>query len=534
MNIWSGFHVNAAEDSMQLLPHIRPGRLPVQLFTRPLGAYGSDPFYLSGAEKEFNPMLNRRLGSQGFGGSVAAMTSFPPQRYHYFLVLDFEATCDKPQIHPQEIIEFPILKLNGRTMEIESTFHTYVQPVVHPQLTPFATELTGIIQEMVDNQPTLCQVLERVEEWMAKEGLLDPSVKSIFVTCGDWDLKLMLPGQCEYLGLQVADYFKQWINLKKHRTRRGNLARLRLAHRASWGSATLTGLPGTPPHSPAFLGLRHAQWPSWVSAALTGLPGSPPHSPAFLGLRRSHRPSWDSATLTGLPGSPPHSPAFLGLRRTHRPPWDSAALTGLPGTLPHSPASLGLRRTHRPSWDSAALTCLPCTPPRSPAFLGLRRTHRPSWVSAALTCLPGSPPHSPTFLGLRCTHLPSWVSAALTGLPGTLPHSPAFLGLRHTHRPPWVSAALTGLPGTPPHSPAPLGLRRTHRPSWVSAALTGLPGTPPHSPAFLGLRRAYRPSWVSAALTGLPGSPPHSPAFLGSQYNLQYLYRISENYYYFA
>nr|7K05_A Chain A, ERI1 exoribonuclease 3 [Homo sapiens]7K05_B Chain B, ERI1 exoribonuclease 3 [Homo sapiens]7K06_A Chain A, ERI1 exoribonuclease 3 [Homo sapiens]7K06_B Chain B, ERI1 exoribonuclease 3 [Homo sapiens]7K07_A Chain A, ERI1 exoribonuclease 3 [Homo sapiens]7K07_B Chain B, ERI1 exoribonuclease 3 [Homo sapiens]7LPY_A Chain A, ERI1 exoribonuclease 3 [Homo sapiens]7LPY_B Chain B, ERI1 exoribonuclease 3 [Homo sapiens]7LPZ_A Chain A, ERI1 exoribonuclease 3 [Homo sapiens]7LPZ_B Chain B, ERI1 len=141
--------------------------------------------------------------------------SFPPQRYHYFLVLDFEATCDKPQIHPQEIIEFPILKLNGRTMEIESTFHMYVQPVVHPQLTPFCTELTGIIQAMVDGQPSLQQVLERVDEWMAKEGLLDPNVKSIFVTCGDWDLKVMLPGQCQYLGLPVADYFKQWINLKK-------------------------------------------------------------------------------------------------------------------------------------------------------------------------------------------------------------------------------------------------------------------------------------------------------------------------------
>lgn len=24
-----------------------------------------------------------------------------------------------------------------------------------------------------------------------------------------------LPGQCHYLGLPVADYFKQWINLKK-------------------------------------------------------------------------------------------------------------------------------------------------------------------------------------------------------------------------------------------------------------------------------------------------------------------------------
>uniref|UniRef100_A0A8B9WJZ8 ERI1 exoribonuclease family member 3 n=1 Tax=Bos mutus grunniens TaxID=30521 RepID=A0A8B9WJZ8_BOSMU len=55
----------------------------------------------------------------------------------------------------------------------------------------------------------------RVDEWMAKEGLLDPNVKSIFVTCGDWDLKVMLPGQCQYLGLPVADYFKQWINLKK-------------------------------------------------------------------------------------------------------------------------------------------------------------------------------------------------------------------------------------------------------------------------------------------------------------------------------
>ncbi|MEE6495306.1 hypothetical protein FKM82_002005 [Ascaphus truei] len=210
-----GFHVNAAGDSMQLLSHVRPARLPTKLLARLLRDPCFNLLSSSCADKGSGLMLNRKLGSQGFGASVAAMTSFPPQRYHYFLVLDFEATCDKPQIHPQEIIEFPILKLNGRTMEIESTFHTYVQPVVHPQLTPFCTELTGIIQDMVDGQPTLSQVMERVDEWMAKEGLLDPSVKSIFVTCGDWDLKLMLPGQCEYLGLQVADYFKQWINLKK-------------------------------------------------------------------------------------------------------------------------------------------------------------------------------------------------------------------------------------------------------------------------------------------------------------------------------
>ncbi|KAG8555102.1 hypothetical protein GDO81_017583 [Engystomops pustulosus] len=210
-----GFHVNAAEDSMQLSSLIRPQRLPSLLLSRSLGSAPCDPFSVLRADAGADPMLNRKLGCQGFGASVAAMTSFPPQRYHYFLVLDFEATCDKPQIHPQESSSSRVLKAKCDTMEIESTFHTLFSDRGASLLPPSAHELTGIIQEMVDGQPTLSQVLERVDEWMAKEGLLDPSVKSIFVTCGDWDLKLMLPGQCEYLGLQVADYFKQWINLKK-------------------------------------------------------------------------------------------------------------------------------------------------------------------------------------------------------------------------------------------------------------------------------------------------------------------------------
>ncbi|NXB02660.1 ERI3 exoribonuclease, partial [Cnemophilus loriae] len=204
---------DASGCSMITLLHTGAAKFPQNLLSRSRQAVS--PLFPAGVLKQFSSIVSRKLASHGFGASMAAMSSFPPQRYHYFLVLDFEATCDKPQIHPQEIIEFPILKLNGRTMEIESTFHMYVQPVVHPQLTPFCTELTGIIQGMVDGQPSLQQVLERVDEWMAKEGLLDPSVKSIFVTCGDWDLKVMLPGQCQYLGLPVADYFKQWINLKK-------------------------------------------------------------------------------------------------------------------------------------------------------------------------------------------------------------------------------------------------------------------------------------------------------------------------------
>uniref|UniRef100_A0A2C9LHQ9 Exonuclease domain-containing protein n=1 Tax=Biomphalaria glabrata TaxID=6526 RepID=A0A2C9LHQ9_BIOGL len=83
------------------------------------------------------------------------------QNFDFFLVLDFEATCDKvAQPNPQEIIEFPVLKVNATTMKVDSIFHQYVRPQFHPQLTTFCTELTGIIQAMVDNQPHLPQVLQ--------------------------------------------------------------------------------------------------------------------------------------------------------------------------------------------------------------------------------------------------------------------------------------------------------------------------------------------------------------------------------------
>ena len=41
----------------------------------------------------------------------------------------------------QEIIEFPVLKVNGKTFETEAQFHQYVQPDVNKELTDFCTEV---------------------------------------------------------------------------------------------------------------------------------------------------------------------------------------------------------------------------------------------------------------------------------------------------------------------------------------------------------------------------------------------------------
>jgi len=49
--------------------------------------------------------------------------------------------CCYVVIFLQEIIEFPVLKVNGRTFEIERQFHQYVQPDVHKELTDFCTEV---------------------------------------------------------------------------------------------------------------------------------------------------------------------------------------------------------------------------------------------------------------------------------------------------------------------------------------------------------------------------------------------------------
>ena len=69
------------------------------------------------------------------------------------------------------------------------------------------------LQEMVDNQPYFEDVFVNFQKWLAKTGACNSN--SIFVTCGDWDLKVMLPNQCQQSGIAVPTNVKHWINIKK-------------------------------------------------------------------------------------------------------------------------------------------------------------------------------------------------------------------------------------------------------------------------------------------------------------------------------
>jgi inhibitor of KinA sporulation pathway (predicted exonuclease) len=123
------------------------------------------------------------------------------------IFLDFEATCirnGRPE--PQEIIEFPSVVLDGA--ELVDRIQLYVRPTSHPTLSDFCTELTGIRQATVDAAQPFPEVLARYDEWAAKYP--DATV----VTCGDWDLKSMLPLQCWSLWIKVPERYRRWINIK--------------------------------------------------------------------------------------------------------------------------------------------------------------------------------------------------------------------------------------------------------------------------------------------------------------------------------
>ncbi|KAG7486065.1 ERI1 exoribonuclease 2 [Solea senegalensis] len=170
-----------------------------------------------------------RQRSQSSTGSKKSLVS--NQIFSYLIVIDFESTCWKEKNnYSQEIIEFPAVLLNTSSGEVESEFHTYVQPQEHPTLSEFCTELTGITQMQVEAGIPLRICLSRFCRWLQnlqlEMGVVFPNSQQrcsapspsqklcTFLTWSDWDLGVCLQYECKRKQLHKPDVLNSWIDLR--------------------------------------------------------------------------------------------------------------------------------------------------------------------------------------------------------------------------------------------------------------------------------------------------------------------------------
>jgi ERI1 exoribonuclease 3 len=68
---------------------------------------------------------------------------------------------------------------------------------------------------MINNQPCFKETFVQFQKWLEETECWNSHNKSIFVTCGDWDLQVMLPKQCQLSNIDIPSEMKHWINIKK-------------------------------------------------------------------------------------------------------------------------------------------------------------------------------------------------------------------------------------------------------------------------------------------------------------------------------
>lgn len=138
----------------------------------------------------------------------------------YICILDFEATCwENSKSH--EIIEFPSVLLewsidNNSPFVIReiSRIQIYVKPKKNPTVSKYCFDLTGISQDQVDRGVDLKSALIQHKNWLVNSiGSYDLSNVTI-VTCGNWDIKIMLQQDLKNINFTVDKLYSNWVNIK--------------------------------------------------------------------------------------------------------------------------------------------------------------------------------------------------------------------------------------------------------------------------------------------------------------------------------
>ncbi|PIA31265.1 hypothetical protein AQUCO_05100056v1 [Aquilegia coerulea] len=154
--------------------------------------------------------------SLGLEVNADALKQLQSQDFDYLLVLDLEGKV--------EILEFPVVMIDLKTLRFVDLFHRFVRPVkmgeqrVNEYIEGKYGKI-GVDRVWHDTAITFQEVLQEFEVWMAHNNLWEREQggslhRAAFVTCGNWDLKTKIPQQCKDSNIKLPSYFMEWINLK--------------------------------------------------------------------------------------------------------------------------------------------------------------------------------------------------------------------------------------------------------------------------------------------------------------------------------
>lgn len=145
-----------------------------------------------------------------------AAVNLPTQHFNHFLVLDLEGKV--------EILEFPVLMIDAKSLEVVGFFHRFVRPteMSEQRISEYIEGKYGkfgVDRVWHDTAIPFKEVIEQFENWLALHKLWQKELGSglnqaAFVTCGNWDLKTKVPQQCQVAKMELPKYFMEWINLK--------------------------------------------------------------------------------------------------------------------------------------------------------------------------------------------------------------------------------------------------------------------------------------------------------------------------------
>ena len=139
----------------------------------------------------------------------------------YLLIVDFEATCGNVPNHEMEIIDWGAVLLDAEDLAClhseADAFDSPVRPTLHPLLSEFCRDLTGISQQAVSWASSFETAFQTFQSWLHKLCPQEQVLEQVtFGAWGEFDRKQLLR-QCAEAGLEAP--FENWINLRTEMTR---------------------------------------------------------------------------------------------------------------------------------------------------------------------------------------------------------------------------------------------------------------------------------------------------------------------------